>query len=248
MRWRGACSPRVSKAWRVFSMGDRTAAIFCRSVMAIGAIWAAERLVEAGGRRGRFAQHRRRRRALGATFISIVIAHALRQLARGGGRPARTAQADAGRPPERWAGPRRSSIFAAALTGYIAFATFLVNQGIYLTVLGSALYLANLIVQDGTEALLRPDCAGWRTAPHHARATPQHARPDRGHRSGPGPGCGADHRDRRGARTVGRAVAGHVRRPCAQPISASGSAASLCPCRRSLRRRSCSRWWSPPLG
>ena len=43
------------------------------------------------------------------------------------------------------------------MTGYIAFATFLVNQAIYLTVLGSALYIADIIAQDGTEAILRPD-------------------------------------------------------------------------------------------
>ena len=48
-------------------------------------------------------------------------------------------------------------IFAAALTGYIAFATFLVNQAIYLTVLGSLLYLADSIAQDGTEAVFKPD-------------------------------------------------------------------------------------------
>ena len=48
-------------------------------------------------------------------------------------------------------------IFAAALTGYIAFATFLVNQAIYLSLLGSALYLADIIAQDGTEAILKPD-------------------------------------------------------------------------------------------
>ena len=48
-------------------------------------------------------------------------------------------------------------IFAAALTGYIAFATFLVNQAIYLSVVGSALAIADIIAQDGTEAILKPD-------------------------------------------------------------------------------------------
>ena len=46
---------------------------------------------------------------------------------------------------------------AASLGGYIAFATFLVKQAIFLTVLASALYLFDVIVQDGTEALVRPD-------------------------------------------------------------------------------------------
>ena len=43
------------------------------------------------------------------------------------------------------------------MTGYIAFATFLVNQAIYLSVLGSALVIADIIAQDGTAAVLKPD-------------------------------------------------------------------------------------------
>ena len=52
---------------------------------------------------------------------------------------------------------RANNCRRAALTGYIAFATFLINQTIYLTVLGSLLYLVDCIVQDGTEALLKPE-------------------------------------------------------------------------------------------
>ena len=43
------------------------------------------------------------------------------------------------------------------MTGYVAFATFLVNQAIYLSVLGSALYIADIIAQDGIEAVFKPD-------------------------------------------------------------------------------------------
>ncbi len=48
-------------------------------------------------------------------------------------------------------------IFLAAVTGYVAFATFLVNQAIYLSVLGSGLTIADIIAQDGIEAVLKPD-------------------------------------------------------------------------------------------
>ena len=48
-------------------------------------------------------------------------------------------------------------IFGAAAAGYIAFATFLVNQAIFLTILGCQLYVIDVIVQDGTRALLSPE-------------------------------------------------------------------------------------------
>jgi small-conductance mechanosensitive channel len=48
-------------------------------------------------------------------------------------------------------------IFLAAVTGYVAFATFLVNQTIYLGIVGAALYIADIIAQDGTEAVFKPD-------------------------------------------------------------------------------------------
>ncbi len=50
-------------------------------------------------------------------------------------------------------------IFAAAAVGYVAFATFLVNQAIFLTILGSILYLIDVIIHDGTQPLLDPDAA-----------------------------------------------------------------------------------------
>ena len=48
-------------------------------------------------------------------------------------------------------------IFLAAVTGYVAFATFLLDQAIFLGILGSALYIADIIAQDGIEAVLKPD-------------------------------------------------------------------------------------------
>ena len=152
--------------WRLIAMSDRSAAIFYRLAMTIAAIWAAERLIEPAADAAASLNIAVAARAVGAILASLAMAHALRQL---GAPPAPPA---AGAPPARaagalqgdaWAPPRTLGwaiafvILAAALTGYIAFATFLINQAIYLTVLGSALYVIDCVVQDGTEALLRPE-------------------------------------------------------------------------------------------
>ena len=125
--------------------------------MAIAAIWAGERLIEPAADAVASLNIAVAGRGLGAILVSLVIAYALRQL--------KAQQGDAAGPPQtdRWA-PLTTLVwalalvmFAGALTGYIAFATFLVNQAIYLTALGSLLYLIDCIVQDGTEALLAPE-------------------------------------------------------------------------------------------
>jgi potassium-dependent mechanosensitive channel len=154
---RGMLAPGLA-AWRLVPMSDRSASIVYRAAMAIAAIWAIERLIEPAADAVASLNIAVAGRAVGATLASLVIALALRRLA--ASEPARAA----GTPPsDAWA-PLRTLvwavaivIFAAALAGYIAFATFLVNQAIYLTALGSLLYLADCIVQDGTEALLRPE-------------------------------------------------------------------------------------------
>ena len=48
-------------------------------------------------------------------------------------------------------------MLAATVSSHIAFAAFVVNQAIYLTILASLLYLADVIVHDGAETLLRPE-------------------------------------------------------------------------------------------
>ncbi len=153
---RGMLAPGLG-AWRLAPMSDRTASIFYRAAMAIAAIWAAERLIEPAADAVASLNIAVAGRGVGAILVSLVIAYALRQL--------KARQAGAAGPPQtdRWA-PLRTlgwafalAVLAAALTGYIAFATFLINQAIYLTVLGSLLYLSDCIVQDGTEALLKPE-------------------------------------------------------------------------------------------
>ena len=49
------------------------------------------------------------------------------------------------------------TLFLGAATGYIAFSTFLINQAIYLSIVGAALTIADIIAQDGIEAVFKPD-------------------------------------------------------------------------------------------
>jgi potassium efflux system protein len=152
---RGALAPGRAR-WRLLPMSDRTAEIVYRLAMAIAAIWAVERLIEPAADVAASLNIAIATRGVGAVLVSIAIAYALRRLGSDPG-------AQDARQTEAWA-PLRTlgwaaalAILAAALTGYIAFATFLVNQAIYLSVLGSALAIADIVVHDGIEAVLKPD-------------------------------------------------------------------------------------------
>jgi potassium-dependent mechanosensitive channel len=153
---RGLLAPGRS-AWRLVPLSDRSAAILYRLAMTFAAIWAVERLVEPMADAAASLNIAVATRGVGAIIAAIAVAYALRQL---GAQPTGT---QASPQNEAWA-PLRTLAWAAALiiffgavTGYVAFATFLVNQAIYLSVLGSALYIADIIAQDGIEAALKPD-------------------------------------------------------------------------------------------
>jgi potassium efflux system protein len=153
---RGMLAPGL-EPWRLIAMSDRSAAIFYRTAMTIAAIWAAERLIEPAADAAASLNVAVAARALGATLASLAMALGLRQLAAPPPRPGGSPQDDAWAPARTLGWALALVIFATALTGYIAFATFLINQAIYLTILGAALYLADIIAQDGTEALLKPE-------------------------------------------------------------------------------------------
>ena len=154
---RGMLAPGLAH-WRLVPMSDRSASICYRAAMAIAAIWAVERLIEPAADAVASLNIAVAGRAVGATLASLVIAQALRRLA--ATEPARAAgapQTDAWAPLRTLVWAFAVLVFGAAMVGYIAFATFLVNQAIYLTALGSLLYIADSIIHDGTEALLRPE-------------------------------------------------------------------------------------------
>jgi potassium-dependent mechanosensitive channel len=153
---RGMLAPGLA-AWRLVPMSDASASIVYRAAMAVAAIWAAERLIEPAADAVASLNIAVAGRGVGAILVSLTIAYALRQFAAQSARAARPPQSDHWQPARTLGWALGFVILAAALTGYIAFATFLINQTIYLTALGSLLYLIDCIVQDGTDALLKPD-------------------------------------------------------------------------------------------
>ena len=153
---RGVLAPKRA-VWRLVPMTDRTAAIVYRLAMTIAAIWAIERLIEPAADAVASLNIAVAARGAGALLAVLAVAYALRQV---GAQPASAApspQNDAWIPLRTLGWAVALIIFAAALTGYIAFATFVVNQAIYLSIIGSALTIADIIAQDGTEAILRPE-------------------------------------------------------------------------------------------
>ncbi len=152
----GLLAPRRA-AWRLVPLSDRSAGILYRLAMAIAAIWAVQRLIEPAADASASLNIEVAARGVGAILAAMAIAYAMRQLG------AQPTGAQASPQNEAWA-PLRTLGWAAALililaaaTGYIAFATFLINQAIYLSIVGAALYIADIIAQDGTEAVFKPD-------------------------------------------------------------------------------------------
>jgi potassium-dependent mechanosensitive channel len=144
-------------AWRLVQISDRTAGILYRLAMTFAAIWAVERLIEPAADAAASLNIAVATRGVGAIIAAIAVAYALRQL---GAQPTGaqgSPQSEAWAPLRTLAWVAALIIFAGAVTGYVAFATFLVNQAIYLSVLGSGLYIADIIAQDGIEAIFKPD-------------------------------------------------------------------------------------------
>jgi small-conductance mechanosensitive channel len=153
---RGVLAPGRA-AWTLVPISDQSAGILYRLAMTIAAIWAVERLVEPAADAAASLNIAIATRGVGAIIAAIAIAYALRQL---GAQPTGaqgSPQRDAWTPLRTLGWAVALIIFLDAVTGYVAFATFLVNQAIYLSVVGSGLYIADIIAQDGTEAVLKPD-------------------------------------------------------------------------------------------
>ena len=153
---RGILAPRLA-AWRMVAISDRSAGIIFRAALTIAGIWAVERLVEPAADAVSSLNIAVAARALGAMLISLLLAHTLRRLAILGTDAAAPTQRDDWAPGRTLTWAVTLIIFAAALSGYIAFDAFVINQAIYLSMLAGALYLGDAIVQDGTEALLKPE-------------------------------------------------------------------------------------------
>jgi small-conductance mechanosensitive channel len=155
---RGVLAPGLPN-WRLFNFGDRVAALLFHLWLSVAAILAAERLIEPAADAVASLNIAVAGRAVGAALAAALMARALRMT------PA-PAHAALGQPPrETWAAARAllwalaALIFGAALAGYIAFATFLVNQTMFVAAIAAALYLIDVVVQEGAAELLRPEAA-----------------------------------------------------------------------------------------
>ena len=153
---RGMLAPQRGP-WRLVPVSDRTAGILYRLAMALAAVWAVERLVEPVADAAASLNLAVATRGVGAVIAAIAMSHALRQLRVQPAGAQGSPQSEAWTPLRTLGWAAALIIFLAAVTGYVAFATFLVNQAIYLSVIGAALYIADIIAQDGTEAVLKPD-------------------------------------------------------------------------------------------
>jgi small-conductance mechanosensitive channel len=146
--------------WRLFDVGDRVSALLFHLWLSVAAILAAERLLEPAADAVASLNIAVAGRAVGAALVAILMARTLRLAT------APVPAAPSGAPPrEPWA-PARILLWAlvalilgATLAGYIAFATFLVNQTMFVAMLATTLYLVDVIVQEGAEELLRPSAA-----------------------------------------------------------------------------------------
>jgi small-conductance mechanosensitive channel len=141
--------------WRMMGLTDRQARRLFRFALLATAIWSIEKFMEpiadaAGSYNLAVAA-----RAVCATLIPMVAARTLRLIAD----PASAVPGarDSGAPARTLAWALTVSILAAALTGYIAFAAFLITQSMFMVALGTALFLMDAAVQEGAEVLFRYD-------------------------------------------------------------------------------------------
>jgi small-conductance mechanosensitive channel len=156
---RGLLAPGHAN-WRLFDVDDRVIARLFHLWLSVAAILAAERLLEQAADAVASLNIAVAGRAVGAVLVAVLAARTLRLVA------APVPTASLGAPPrDSWAPGRALAwtlvalVFGAALAGYIAFATFLVNRTLFVAMLATTLYLIDVIAQEGAEALLRPGAA-----------------------------------------------------------------------------------------
>ena len=153
---RAMLAPR-DKAWRLVAVSDRSAKLIFRAGMTVAAIWGVERLMEPAADAVASLNIAVAARGLGAALIALVVARLLRRLSTPVPGATASPQVDPWAPARTLGWILAFIVIAATVFGYIAFANFLVNQAIVLTILACGLFLADVVVQDGAETLLHPD-------------------------------------------------------------------------------------------
>jgi small-conductance mechanosensitive channel len=159
---RGLLAPG-QPAWRLIPWSDRVVAVASRFWLSVAAIVAFERLLEtASDAVGASLGMTVAARGVGAALVVVLIGRLLRATAASAG--------SSGAPPRDGWAPARTllwllsvALLASILIGYIAFATFIVSQLIWIAGIGTTIYLAGVVVDEGTEAGLQPSAAIGRT-------------------------------------------------------------------------------------
>jgi potassium-dependent mechanosensitive channel len=149
---RGLLAP-AQPSWRLIAMSDRVARQLFSFWIGVAAIVAVEKVLETtadviAASLGMSVAAR----GVGAALVFALIARLLRSTAipnataRDGGVPARTLLWLLG-----------VILLGAILIGYIAFATFIIAQLIWIAGVATTIYLINTVVEEGTEAGLQPN-------------------------------------------------------------------------------------------
>ena len=156
---RGLLAPRRPN-WRLLAMSDRVATLLLNLWLSVAVILAAERVLEPAADAVASLDVAVAGRAVGATLVAMLMARTLRLVATS------STTAPGGGTPREAVAPIRALlwivvalIMGSALGGYIAFATFLVNQTMFFATVAAMLYLADIIIQEGSEEVLRPTSA-----------------------------------------------------------------------------------------
>jgi potassium efflux system protein len=150
---RAMLSPK-QPVWRLAPVGDEAAGRLTRLTLAVAGVWSISRVVEAIAESVLSFNVLVLTRGLSAMIIAALAANAFRKLTR----IADASGANyAGRPVRTLVWMYFVAIFACALSGYIALATYLVEHALQFVGVVAALYLGDSLLQEACERLLRPE-------------------------------------------------------------------------------------------
>ena len=148
---RAILSPK-QPVWRLAPIGDEAAGRLTRLAVAVALVWSISRLIEAIAESVQSYNVLVLARGLSALVIAALAADSFRKLAR-----IADAARDSGRPVRTFVWIYLVAIFACALGGYIALATYLVEHALQFVGVVATLFLGDALLQEASERLLRPE-------------------------------------------------------------------------------------------
>ena len=163
---RGLVAPN-DPDYRLLDIGDRVAGRVAWIAMMVGSVVAATRVLEAfDDLISASVPVSVASRGLSALIVTAFMISGLYGLIQGADADAEDCLGPRLTPQRDWYAVVRMAAWAAiaaiagaTLVGYIAFATFLVDQIVWISFVGSALYLLMIIADDGVEWLLQPQAS-----------------------------------------------------------------------------------------